>query len=182
MAIDRPFERLMSVLAAGERPARGLRSFALDTLVGADVTEAFAFFADAENLERLTPPWVNFHIRSPRPVAMQEGAIIDYRITIRGIPMPWRTRIDVWEPGRRFVDQQIAGPYQWWRHEHIFEPHAHGTRVIDRVEYVPRLRALSAPLVHRDVARIFAFRQRALVDLFDGRSATAGAGDRVTRS
>ena len=87
----------------------------------APLDETFAFFADAANLERLTPPWINFRIRTPRPIVMREGAVIDYRIGLYGLPMPWRTRIDVWEPGVRFVDRQVAGPYRWWRHEHLFE-------------------------------------------------------------
>lgn len=136
-----------------------------ETIVPSGIDETFAFFADAGNLERLTPPWLSFRIRTPRPIAMREGAIIDYRIVLYGVPIPWKTRIDVWEPGVRFVDRQLFGPYVWWRHEHRFEPAAHGTRVIDHVEYVPRARWLSTPLVRRDVERIFAYRQDVLPTL-----------------
>ena len=159
------FERVMKMLAAGDRPATGLRTIRTETVVPTDVDATFAFFSDAANLERLTPPWINFRIRSPLPIAMSEGAAIDYQIVLYGLPIPWRTRIDVWEPGRRFVDRQIAGPYRWWRHEHRFEPHHRGTRVIDEVEYAPRVAPLSAWLVARDVARIFAFRQHVLASL-----------------
>jgi ligand-binding SRPBCC domain-containing protein len=136
-----------------------------ETIVGSPLDETFAFFADAGNLERLTPPWLNFRIRTPRPIAMREGALIDYRIVLYGVPIPWKTRIDVWEPGVRFVDRQLFGPYVWWRHEHRFEPTARGTRVIDHVEYLPRARWLSTPLVKRDVERIFAYRQEVLPTL-----------------
>jgi ligand-binding SRPBCC domain-containing protein len=133
-----------------------------ETIVPLPLDETFDFFADAGNLERLTPPWLNFRILTPRPIAMHEGAIIDYRIVLYGLPIPWKTRIDVWEPGARFVDRQLFGPYLWWYHEHRFESVSGGTRVIDRVEYVPRVRWLSTPLVKRDVERIFAFRQNEL--------------------
>jgi ligand-binding SRPBCC domain-containing protein len=136
-----------------------------ETIVARPLDETFAFFADAGNLERLTPPWLNFRIRTPRPIAMREGTLIEYRIVLYGVPIPWKTRIDVWEPGVRFVDRQLFGPYVWWRHEHRFEPTAHGTRVIDHVEYVPRARWLSTPLVKRDVERIFAYRQEVLPTL-----------------
>lgn len=165
MPLSRGFERVMTALAAGDRPATGLRRIQAETIVPVDLDTTFAFFSDAANLERLTPPWINFRILSPLPIAMREGATIDYHIVLYGLPIPWRTRIDVWEPGRRFVDRQIAGPYRWWRHEHRFEPHPDGTRVIDDVEYAPRLAALSTRLVARDVGRIFAFRQEVLASL-----------------
>jgi ligand-binding SRPBCC domain-containing protein len=158
-------ERVITLLEAGARPATGLRHIHTDTVVPVDLATTFAFFSDAGNLERLTPPWINFRILSPLPIAMSEGTTIDYRIVLYGLPIPWRTRIDVWEPGRRFVDRQIAGPYRWWRHEHRFEPHPDGTRVIDDVEYVPRFAAVSGWLVARDVGRIFAYRQQALGSL-----------------
>jgi len=75
---------------------------------------------------------------------------------------------DVWEPGVRFVDRQVRGPYRWWRHEHRFEAVEGGTRVIDHVDYVPRFRWLTGALVRRDVERIFDYRQQALAELFSG--------------
>jgi ligand-binding SRPBCC domain-containing protein len=129
------------------------------------LVETFAFFSDAGNLERLTPPWLNFRILTPRPIAMGVGTLIDYRIVLYGVPIPWQTRIDVWEPGVRFVDRQLSGPYLWWHHEHRFDAVEGGTRVTDHVEYVPRLRWVSSPFVRRDVERIFAYRQEILPSL-----------------
>ncbi len=126
------------------------------------LVETFAFFSDAGNLERLTPPWLNFRILTPRPIAMGVGTLIDYRIVLYGVPIPWRTRIDVWEPGVRFVDRQLSGPYLWWHHEHRFDAAEGGTRVTDHVEYLPRMRWVSSGFVRRDVERIFAYRQEAL--------------------
>lgn len=151
---------------AGERPARGIFHLHRDTIVAAPLDRTFAFFSDAGNLERLTPPWLNFHIQTPQPIAMHAGAIIDYRLTLYGLPILWQTRIDVWQPGVRFVDRQVRGPYRWWHHEHRFEEVEGGTRVIDHVEMVPRMRWLSGPLVRRDVTRIFAFREQALREQF----------------
>ncbi len=124
--------------------------------------ETFAFFSDAGNLERLTPPWLNFRILTPRPIAMGVGTLIDYRIVLYGVPIPWRTRIDIWEPGVRFVDRQLSGPYLWWHHEHRFDAIEGGTRVTDHVEYLPRMRWVSSGFVRRDVERIFAYRQEIL--------------------
>lgn len=141
-----------------------------ETVIPAGLDETFAFFADAWNLERITPPSLHFRILTPRPLEMREGAILDYRIRLHGVPMPWRTRIDVWEPGVRFVDRQVRGPYRWWHHEHRFEAIGGGTRVIDHVEFLPPLRWLTGRLVAREVERIFAYRREALVGIFQRRA------------
>jgi ligand-binding SRPBCC domain-containing protein len=155
-------------LEAKPRPAAGLVVLERETLVRASLEETFAFFAEATNLERLTPGWLNFHIRSAGPLTMREGLEIDYVIVLHGLPIPWKTRIDAWEPGVRFVDRQTHGPYLWWHHEHRFEATADGTRVIDRVEFVPRLRWITSGFVRRDVERIFDFRQEKLKEIFAG--------------
>jgi ligand-binding SRPBCC domain-containing protein len=157
--------------AKSSRPDRYVKHLRRETVVPLGLNETFAFFSDAGNLERLTPPWLNFKILTPRPIAMQEGTLIDYRIVLYGVPIPWQTRIDVWEPGVRFVDRQLSGPYLWWHHEHRFEAVDGGTRVIDQVEYLPRMRWVSSALVRRDVERIFAYRQEALPALLGAAAA-----------
>ena len=153
--------------AMSTRPDRNLTRLRYETVVRAPLLATFAFFSDAANLERLTPRWVRFSVLTPPPIVMRAGLEIDYRIRIRGVPLPWKSRIDVWEPNRRFVDRQIAGPYLWWRHEHRFEIAGGATRVIDEVEYVPRAAWMTASVVRRDVERIFRYRQDALQELFD---------------
>lgn len=130
--------------------------------------EVFGFFADARNLEALTPPWLRFRILSEGDLEMREGALIDYRIRLHGIPIRWRTEIAAWEPPHRFVDQQLRGPYTLWHHEHRFEAiDAHTTRVLDRVDYAH----WGGPLVERffvrpDLERIFAYRAEQLAAHF----------------
>jgi ligand-binding SRPBCC domain-containing protein len=139
-----------------------------ETSVNAPLGETFAFFADAANLERLTPSWLRFSIETPLPIAMQAGTTIRYGIRVHGIPIRWVSVIEVWEPGERFVDRQLRGPYRWWRHEHIFRGDGARTRVIDDVEYAPPVAWLAGPFVRRDVERIFDYRQRTLAAIFDG--------------
>lgn len=129
--------------------------------------EVFEFFADAGNLERLTPPWLAFEILTPRPIAMRVGALIDYRLRVHGVPLRWRTEITAWEPPQRFVDEQLRGPYRLWHHTHTFIEKDGGTAVQDRVRYavlggilVQRL------LVERDVRTIFAYREKVLREIF----------------
>ena len=49
-----------------------------EQLVPLDLETTFAFFAEAANLQRLTPPWLDFAITSRAPIAMRQGALIDY--------------------------------------------------------------------------------------------------------
>lgn len=140
-----------------------------EIIVPASLTDTFAFFADATNLQRLTPPWLHFSILTPMPVEMRVGLEIAYRITLYGLPIPWQSRIDVWQPGECFVDRQIVGPYRWWRHEHRFEVVDRRTRVTDDVEYAPRVGWVSSALVGRDLRRIFAYRHDVLRRIFSQR-------------
>jgi ligand-binding SRPBCC domain-containing protein len=131
--------------------------------VPSSLDETFAFFSDARNLARITPPELGFSIATPGPIAMHSGALIDYTIKLWGIPMRWRTRIAVWEPGRRFVDEQLLGPYKKWVHTHRFAASPDGgTDIDDEVVYVLPFGAigrLAAPLVRLQVKRIFRFRE-----------------------
>ena len=168
----------MQLLAADLNAPRRLESLRREIVVDASLGETFAFFADAANLQRITPPWLHFSILTPMPVEMQAGLEIHYRISLYGLPMPWRSRIDVWEPGVRFVDRQLLGPYRWWRHEHRFEGIRGGTRVIDRVDYSPRMRWLTAAIVRRNVERIFDYRSAILQQIFQNEGAPSRASKR----
>jgi ligand-binding SRPBCC domain-containing protein len=101
---------------------------------------------------------------------MQPGALIDYRLKLHGLPVQWRTRIEVWEPPVRFVDVQVRGPYAAWEHTHSFEPDGERAVVIrDRVRYAlplgPFGRLAHAAIVKRDLERIFDYRQQAVAEL-----------------
>ena len=126
--------------------------------------EVFPFFADARNLEAITPSWLSFRVTTPLPVEMRAGALIEYRLRLHGIPIAWLTRIEEWLPGVRFVDQQLAGPYRLWHHTHEFEPDGQGGTVMrDTVRYAlpfwPLSEVAHALLVRRDLAAIFEFRR-----------------------
>jgi ligand-binding SRPBCC domain-containing protein len=135
------------------------------THVRVPLDTAFAFFSDAANLGRITPPELGFAIATPQPIEMRAGTLIDYTIRLWGIPMRWRTRIVVWEQGIRFVDEQLSGPYRSWVHTHRFTSVDGGTEIEDEVVYALPfgvLGRLAAPLVRVQLGRIFRYREEAV--------------------
>ncbi|RMH27341.1 MAG: CDP-paratose 2-epimerase [Planctomycetota bacterium] len=128
------------------------------------IDDLYPFFADAYNLQEITPNYLNFEVLTPRPIPMKPGALIDYKLRVRGLPIRWRTEISVWDPPHRFVDQQLKGPYERWHHTHTFEPTPDGgTLCTDRVEYRP-LGGPLAPIINT------LFVQRDVVDIFKHRT------------
>lgn len=148
------------------------RVFETAQIINRPRVEVFSFFSKPANLEAITPPWLRFRIVSQSTPEIREGTELTYRLRIHGLPVSWRSRISVWEPGNLFVDEQIRGPYSSWRHTHRFEDlEDGGTLVLDRVVYRLPLGWLGAWIggryVVRDVARIFLFRGDRLFDLLN---------------
>lgn len=132
--------------------------------------EVFAYFSDARNLERITPRFLRLHVLNQGSTAVREGLLIDYRLRLFGIPLRWQSRIESFEPGERFVDVQLRGPYRHWRHEHEFREAPGGTLVCDRVDYEmplgPLGRLAHAIFVRRTLNKIFDFRQHETERIF----------------
>ena len=129
-------------------------------------SEVFPFFADAGNLARITPAAMGFRIMTPTPIVMRVGMLIDYRVRVWGISLPWRTLISVWEPPHQFVDEQLRGPYAEWVHRHTFtDTRDGGTLMEDEVRFrLPfgPFGALGLPPVRRQLRQIFAYRRKAI--------------------
>jgi ligand-binding SRPBCC domain-containing protein len=130
------------------------------------IDAVFEFFAHAQNLGRLTPPWLRFEMLTPDPIEMRVGTRIDYRLHVHRVPVRWTSRIEEWWPGRAFVDRQLRGPYALWHHRHSFERDGDATIVRDEVHYampLGRLGELTHPLfVRRDLQTIFDYRHQAV--------------------
>lgn len=151
-----------------ERTERGYRLLQTQLIPQPRAT-VWDFFSSAENLERLTPPFLGFQILTPCPIAMGEGTLIEYSLRLFGVPLHWRTEIQEFAPPERFVDFQLEGPYALWEHTHTFEERSGGTWMTDEVNYRPPLGPLGS-LAHsvfigRTLRRIFRFRQEVVEGL-----------------
>ena len=140
--------------------------------------EVFPFFADARNLEAITPPLLRFEVVTPGEIEMGVGTLIQYRLRLHGVPVRWLTSIQAWDPPHRFVDTQVSGPYALWHHTHTFAPDgAGGTVMTDSVRYAIGFGGLGdlahRLFVRRDVEAIFDFRRGAIEPLLNPRGARA---------
>jgi len=138
-------------------------------------SEVFDFFSKAENLEKITPPDLGFHIVTPQPIEMSEGSLIEYRISLHGIPMSWKTLISKWDPPNEFVDEQLSGPYKQWIHRHTFiELDPNTTLIEDEVRYrlpFEPFGDIAQFFVERQLKNIFDFREKTVNELGAGQTA-----------
>lgn len=182
-ARDEPASREQPSQGSHHAPlARGTFELTTRAFIPRRTDEVFRFFGDAQNLDVLTPPFLHFRVLTPPPIEMRAGTLIDYRLRLRGVPITWRTHIAVWEPGRRFVDEQVRGPYRSWVHTHTFRELDGGTLMDDEVRYrVPGGALVHRCLVERDVLRIFAYRMDALRKVFGCSSTPLDRAPRTRR-
>lgn len=152
---------------AGRLPG-GVHVLRATTRIPRPRDEVFPFFADAGNLERITPPELRFQIVTPAPIEMRRGTRIDYRLGLWGVAFGWQTEITDWSPPETFTDTQLRGPYHTWIHRHEFETDGDATVMADEVRYrLPLwpLGDLALPVVTRQLGRIFRHRARAIREL-----------------
>lgn len=157
-----------SVDPRATRLGRGLHVLRATARIPRPPEEVFPFFAEADNLERITPPELRFRIVTPRPVHMERGALIDYRLRLYGLPFGWRTEITEWDPPCSFTDSQLRGPYHTWIHRHVFTAEGDATVMVDEVRYrLPwwPFGGIAMPVVARQLERIFTHRAAAIGEL-----------------
>ena len=139
--------------------------------INLSIDEVFSFYENPENLEKITPPNLNFSIKTTTPIEMKIGQKIDYVIKLKGIPIKWRSIISSYDPPYSFTDEQIKGPFSIWIHNHIFKKHQDGTLIIDDIKYSIPLgiigNIVNFLFVKRDLENIFNYREKIIRQVFN---------------
>lgn len=140
--------------------------------VASSLEEVWDFISSPSNLKEITPDYMGFEITSPGlPHKIYPGLMISYRVRpVLGIKMNWLTEITQVREPYYFVDEQRAGPYALWHHEHSLESTEKGVLMIDLVTY----RLPAGPLgtlahglfIKKQLRGIFQYRELALVKQF----------------
>ncbi len=164
VAVEQALDDLLAPLRGG------VRERVWEQWLPCSAQDIWPFFCDANNLEDITPPFLSFRVLGQSTPVIGAGTLIDYRLKLNGIPISWQTRIDAWDPPRRFIDLQAKGPYASWHHTHDFIPMGGGTLMRDTVRYrLPAgwLGALAGgSKVASHVERIFDYRSRRIDERF----------------
>jgi uncharacterized protein len=161
-------ESAIQSILAPSRTSNLIRTLEREQSIAAPLDEVFEFFAQAKNLEAITPPTLHFALRTPVDDT-QMASRISYRLRLHGIPFGWETLISHWQPPQSFIDVQLRGPYALWEHHHDFESRGAATLMRDRVVYVLPFYPLSSLVerfVRRDVDAIFDYRASVIRERF----------------
>lgn len=95
--------------------------------------DVFALEVSREGFENAMPPGVE---AVSWPERFATGEALEIRWGAAGLyPVHWVAVIDAFEEDRFFTDRQVRGPFRFWRHTHLVEPHEGGTRHTDVVEF-----------------------------------------------
>ena len=133
--------------------------------------QCWDFFSNPHNLEKITPPSLNFRVKTDLPAEIYPGLMIEYKVSpLFGIPVSWLTEIVQVNKPHHFVDEQRVGPYRLWHHEHFFrDVGPDEVEVRDLIHYVPPFGPMgviiNALAIRPQLGRIFDFRAGALEKL-----------------
>lgn len=136
------------------------------------IETAWKFFSNPANLSKITPPWLNFEVKTELPEKMYAGIIITYLVRpLLNIPQTWVTEITHVNEPNYFVDEQRYGPYKLWHHQHIFKKTEDGGVIMeDIVSYVVPFgilgRIMNILVISKKINEIFNYRKIVLEEMF----------------
>jgi lipocalin/uncharacterized protein YbjT (DUF2867 family)/ligand-binding SRPBCC domain-containing protein len=168
--------RTIAQRAAGDSASGDLSRFTYSSIIDAPPADVFRWHEQPGALAALTPAAL---VRiEQQESGIRDGGAVTVSIGLGRARLRWSMRHYGYIDGRRFCDEQVAGPFAVWRHAHLFESLGSSqTLYEDRIEFaVARRRALNrlAGAVLRPLLRIiFAHRHRVV------RSAIGNARQRI---
>lgn len=144
-------------------------------IIPVSLAEAWDFFSNPANLNRITPPDMRFRILNKNlPEKIHPGMIINYTVSpLLRIPVSWTTEITQVREPFFFVDEQKSGPFRFWHHQHHFKETGNGVEIMDIVNYAAPLgiigKLAEMLIVDRKVDSIFTFRKEILESMYKSR-------------
>jgi ligand-binding SRPBCC domain-containing protein/uncharacterized membrane protein len=147
--------------------------FVLTSPMPVSASELYNWHAAQGAFEQLKPPWQKIEVVQA-PSSVEVGQLADVVLIFGPLRVPWSSRIVSVEPGRSFTDEQLSGPWSYWRHEHRFDKAGEqGSILEDRVTYrVPGDlvgELLGGWIAELQLSRLFSFRHRKLEELLTGK-------------
>ncbi|GAB3245438.1 SRPBCC family protein [Kineosporia babensis] len=110
-------------------------SFRLETHIAAPVEACFRLSLSVDAHTSSMQGSGEKIVGGVRSGEMKLGETVTWQARHFGIPFRMTSKITAHEEPRRFVDEQVRGPFALWRHEHRFEASGAGTRMVDVVDF-----------------------------------------------
>jgi ligand-binding SRPBCC domain-containing protein len=135
------------------------------------INAAWNFFSKPDNLKKIMPEGTRFITSPLNGAPLYAGQIIKYKLHTRfGVTIEWISEIVEVEEKKYFIDEQLKGPFKYWRHQHFFIEIPGGIIMTDIIQYRCRLgfaaAFINALYFRRRVNQIYDHRAEQLVKLF----------------
>lgn len=142
-------------------------------VINAPIEQVFHFHDDTNNLLKITPPGVKVSFTTRGKKGLGQDILLSVR-QFGFLKTSWHVRITEYLPPNRMVDEQIRGPFAYWKQTRVIESTPQGTKLTDIVEYrMPFgiLGTLAAFLfVRRQITDMFRYRQQRTKELLESHS------------
>lgn len=141
---DRPVLDPMTVRSAKNEPSKAgsvlskavaITTITVETLINAPIESCFDLARDVEAHIASTAGSGERAVAGVTTGRLEHGEQVTWQA--RHLSLRWRltSRITEFDRPRRFVDEQVHGPFRSWWHEHLFESAGSVTNMIDLVRY-----------------------------------------------
>lgn len=137
-------------------------TFVRRSRIEASAADVYAWHATPDALNKLTPSDEAAKIME-KTGGIERGARVVLEVGKWPFRQRWVAVHGDFEVGRFFTDEQVSGPFAYWKHTHTFKPQGSDASILeDRVEYALPFgflgRWLGGWFVRRKLEKLFEFR------------------------
>lgn len=149
-----------------------LDTFHFETHIPLSKNEAFEWHKRPGMLERLTPPFSPLKLVS-KDAKLELDDIAHFKVkSLSLFDIDAYFKICEYQEGDYFTDEQIKGPFRYWRHCHSFKGvNAHHSIIEDNISFKTPLDHVLKAFIHKKIThelqRTFTYRQHVLLNDLD---------------